>query len=136
MSPLPPRGIVHLVGAGPGDPGLLTLRARDLLVSCDSVLHDHLVHPAILGHAPSHAEIVDVGKIGHGSQVTQETIHDLMIEHARRGRRVVRLQGGCPTLFGRVGEEALALRAAGIPFEIVPGVRPSSVRRSPGRTAG
>jgi len=122
MAPLPPRGIVYLVGAGPGDPGLLTLRARDLLASCDSVLHDHLVHPDILAHAPAEAEIVNVGKIGHGTQVTQEAIHTLMIERAWRGRRVVRLQGGCPTLFGRVGEEAAALRAACVPFEIVPGV--------------
>lgn len=116
------HGIVYLVGAGPGDPGLLTLRARDLLMSCDSVLHDQLVHPEILSHAPAHAEVLDCGKVGHGSQVEQETIHALMIDRARRGRRVVRLQGGCPTLFGRVGEEAFALRAAGIPFEIVPGV--------------
>ena len=122
MAPLPPRGFVSLVGAGPGDPGLLTLRARDLLASCDSVLHDHLVHPEILAHAPRHAEIVSVGKIGHGSQVEQDRIHAMMIERAWRGMRVVRLQGGCPTLFGRVGEESAALRAAGVAFEIVPGV--------------
>jgi uroporphyrin-III C-methyltransferase len=115
-------GRVYLVGAGPGDPGLLTLRARDLLATCDSVLHDQLVAREILAFVRPGAEKLAVGKIGHGVQVAQEEIHRLLIERARAGQGVVRLQGGCPTLFGRVAEEALALRAAGIEFEIVPGV--------------
>ena len=115
-------GRVYLVGAGPGDPGLLTLRARELLESCDSVLHDYLVAPEILAFVRPGAERVAVGKIGHGTQVPQEEIHRLLVARARAGQRVVRLKGGCPTLFGRVAEEALALREAGIAFEIVPGV--------------
>lgn len=115
-------GTVYLVGAGPGDPGLLTLKARDLLATCDAVLFDQLVSPLIVDHAPPSAERVCVGKVGHGARVEQDVIHRLMIERARRGGRVVRLKGGCPTLFGRVAEEARALRAAGIPYEIVPGV--------------
>jgi uroporphyrin-III C-methyltransferase len=118
----PATGRVHLVGAGPGDPGLLTLRARDLLEECDSVLYDHLVAPEILAFVRPGAERIPVGKIGHGTQVAQEEIHRLMIHRARAGRCVVRLQGGCPSLFGRVAEEAEALRDAGIAFEIVPGV--------------
>jgi uroporphyrin-III C-methyltransferase len=115
-------GRVYLVGAGPGDPGLLTVRARDLLGSCDSVLHDHLVTHEILAFVRPGAELVAVGKVGHGSQVAQDEIHRLLVARARSGQCVVRLQGGCPTLFGRAGEEALALREAGVGFEIVPGV--------------
>jgi uroporphyrin-III C-methyltransferase len=98
------------------------LRARDLLESCDSVLHDHLVAREILAFARPGAEVRAVGKIGHGRQVAQEEIHRLLVERARSGRSVVRLQGGCPTLFGRVAEEAEALQEASIAFEIVPGV--------------
>jgi len=115
-------GTVYLVGAGPGDPGLLTLKARDLLASCDTILFDQLVNPTILEHAPASAERLRVGKVGHGTQVAQEAIHRLMIDRAHRGRSVVRLKGGCPMLFGRVAEEAEALRAASVPYEIVPGV--------------
>jgi uroporphyrin-III C-methyltransferase len=115
-------GVVYLVGAGPGDPGLLTLKARDLLATSDCVLHDHLLDPAVLSFAPPEAERLDVGKVGHGAQTSQDRIHELLRDRARTGRRVVRLKGGCPTLFGRVAEEADMLRRAGVRFEIVPGV--------------
>jgi uroporphyrin-III C-methyltransferase len=115
-------GIVYLVGAGPGDPALLTIRARDLLFSCDVVIYDNLVNPELLRHAPTSAELIDVGKIGGGRQTPQERINRLLIEHARTGKRVVRLKGGDPFLFGRGGEEAEALKASGIQFEIVPGI--------------
>lgn len=115
-------GIVYIVGAGPGDPGLLTVRAGELLKSCDVALHDHLVNPRILDLVPAGATRIFVGKIGHGCQTPQGEIIRLIIEHARHGRRVVRLKGGDPFVFGRGGEEALALRDAGISFEIVPGI--------------
>jgi uroporphyrin-III C-methyltransferase len=115
-------GVVYLVGAGPGDPALLTIKARDLLVSCDVVIYDNLVNPELLRHAPASAELIDVGKIGGGRQTPQERINRLLIERARTGKRVVRLKGGDPFLFGRGGEEAEALHASGIEFEIVPGI--------------
>jgi uroporphyrinogen III methyltransferase/synthase len=114
-------GIVHLVGAGPGDPGLLTVRAVELLGEADVVLYDRLIPPEALAHAPQ-AELVHVGKEGEGPQFPQDDTHRLLLEHARAGRRVVRLKGGDPFVFGRGGEEALVLREAGIPFEVVPGV--------------
>jgi uroporphyrin-III C-methyltransferase len=113
---------VYLVGAGPGDPGLLTVRARDLIRSADVVLHDHLVTAQILAECSARTRLIDVGKIGHGRQTDQAAIERQLIAHARRVARVVRLKGGDPLLFGRGSEEATALRAAGIPFEIVPGV--------------
>src|SRR5687768_16914859 len=115
-------GIVHLVGAGPGDPGLLTVRAVELLGAADVVLYDRLIPPEALAHARPSAEVVYVGKEGEGPQVPQDDTHRLLLEHARAGRRVVRLKGGDPFVFGRGGEEALVLAQAGIPFEIVPGV--------------
>nr|WP_092264711.1 uroporphyrinogen-III C-methyltransferase [Deinococcus reticulitermitis] len=117
------RAFVSLVGAGPGDPALLTLRARERLRQADVVLHDALTHPALLEHCPQ-AECLDVGKRGFRSSATQEDINALIVEKALEGggRRVVRLKGGDPFVFGRGGEEALACVAAGIPFEIVPGV--------------
>jgi uroporphyrinogen III methyltransferase / synthase len=115
-------GIVHLVGAGPGDPGLLTVRAVELIAEADVVLHDRLIPPEALAHARPDAELVYVGKQGDGPQVPQADTHALLIEHARAGRRVVRLKGGDPFVFGRGGEEALVLRDAGVPFEVVPGV--------------
>jgi uroporphyrinogen III methyltransferase/synthase len=113
---------VHLVGAGPGDPGLLTVRAVELIAAADVVLHDRLIPPEALRHARADAELVYVGKQGGGPQKPQAEIDRLLVEHGRAGRRVVRLKGGDPLVFGRGGEEALVLRDAGVEFEIVPGV--------------
>jgi uroporphyrin-III C-methyltransferase / precorrin-2 dehydrogenase / sirohydrochlorin ferrochelatase len=115
------RGFVSLVGAGPGDSDLLTRKAADRLTDADLVLYDALVDPATLALAPS-AQRVFVGKRAGRPQVRQEFIHSLMIRAARAGKKVVRLKGGDPFVFGRGGEEGLALAAAGISFEIVPGV--------------
>lgn len=115
-------GRVYLVGGGPGDLGLLTLRARDLLTSCDVVLYDYLVDADVLQLVPNTAERVAVGKIGGGRCTPQAEINRLLIEKARAGKRVVRLKGGDPFLFGRGGEEAAALHYAGVPFEVVPGI--------------
>jgi uroporphyrinogen III methyltransferase/synthase len=116
-----PSGFVYLVGAGPGDPRLLTLRAYELLRSADVVAHDELVTDAILALAPHHAERLAVGRRrGHGKLTYR--IHPTVLERARAGRSVVRLKCGDPFVFGRGGEEAEELADAGIPFEIVPGV--------------
>ena len=114
-------GFVSLVGAGPGDPELLTLKAARRLAEADLVLHDALVSPEILDLA-STAQRFPVGKRAGRPSIRQETIHRLMIRAAARGKRVVRLKGGDPFVLGRGGEEALALAAARIPFEIVPGL--------------
>jgi uroporphyrin-III C-methyltransferase len=116
------NGKVYLVGAGPGDPELLTLKALRILRQADAVLHDDLVSPQILSHAPRKARLYDVGKRCGQKSTRQEAIHFLMIELARQGLKVVRLKGGDPLVFGRAGEEILALRKAGIEFEVVPGV--------------
>jgi uroporphyrinogen III methyltransferase/synthase len=116
------NGIVHLVGAGPGDPGLLTVRAVELLTRADVILYDRLIPAEALAHAREDAEVIYVGKQGEGPQFPQDDTHALLLEHARAGRRVVRLKGGDPFVFGRGGEEALVLERAGIPFEVVPGV--------------
>jgi len=115
-------GTVTLVGAGPGDPGLLTLNALHALRGADVVLHDRLVSAAILDLLPDAAERIEVGKSASGHSVRQEQIHALMLEHARRGRRVVRLKGGDPFVFGRGGEELEYLRAHGVPYAVVPGI--------------
>ena len=115
-------GFVHLVGTGPGDPGLLTARALEVIARADVVLHDKLIPREALAVAPPRAELVDVGKVGGGPQVPQQETERLLLEHARAGRAVVRLKGGDPFVFGRGGEEARVLREAGIPFEVVPGV--------------
>ncbi len=115
-------GTVYLVGAGPGDPGLLTVRAAALIAGCDCAVHDSLVNPAILDRLPHGIVRRDVGKRGGAASTTQEEINQLLVELAGRHQRVVRLKGGDPFLFGRGGEEAAALAAAGIPFVVVPGV--------------
>ncbi|MFI5315698.1 MAG: uroporphyrinogen-III C-methyltransferase [Myxococcota bacterium] len=116
-------GRVVLVGAGPGDPDLLTVRALRELERAEVLLYDALIDPALLELANPACERIDVGKRGDGSKgVAQDKIADLMIEKARLGKRVVRLKGGDPFVFGRGGEEASRLRGAGVPFEIVPGV--------------
>lgn len=115
------NGFVSLVGAGPGDPDLLTLRAVERLRAADLVLYDALVDRAALRHAPQ-ARWAYVGKRAGRHSIAQETIERVMIRRALRGERVVRLKSGDPVVFGRGGEEALALAAAGIPCEIVPGV--------------
>lgn len=121
-----PGGVVHLVGAGPGDPGLLTVRGRALLDAADAIVHDALVDPALLERRdPTRPppELYDVGKRGgEARSARQEDINALLVRLAREGKRVVRLKGGDPFVFGRGGEEAQALAEAGVPFDIVPGV--------------
>jgi len=115
-------GTVYLVGAGPGDPGLFTLRGVEVLRRAEVLVYDRLVNPALLDEASPEALRIFAGKGTETHRLAQEQINALMIAHARHGRCVVRLKGGDPFVFGRGGEEAEALAAAGIPFEIVPGV--------------
>jgi uroporphyrin-III C-methyltransferase len=115
-------GKVYLVGAGPGDPELLTLKALKLLKSADVVLHDDLVGPEILAFIPSSTEVQNVGKRFGRKNVTQPDINALLVQNALLGLQVVRLKSGDPLIFGRAGEEMEALRKAGIEFEVVPGV--------------
>ncbi len=115
-------GTVYLVGAGPGDPGLLTIAGRDALARADVVVYDRLAHPALLSYAPPNAERLFVGKASARHFVKQEDTNDLMADRALAGKTVVRLKGGDPFVFGRGGEEAEFLRARGVPFVIVPGV--------------
>jgi uroporphyrinogen III methyltransferase/synthase len=115
-------GVVHLVGAGPGDPGLLTARALELIARADVILHDRLIPAGALDGARPGAELVYVGKEGGGPSMDQDEINRLLVEHGRAGKEVVRLKGGDPFVFGRGGEEALVLREAGIAFTVVPGV--------------
>jgi len=120
---------VYLVGAGPGHPELITVRGAALLGRAEVVVHDRLIGRGLLDLAPAGAEVVDVGKLP-GGPPSQDGINALLVEHGRRGREVVRLKGGDPFVFGRGGEEAEALSAAGVPFEVVPGV--TSATAAPG----
>lgn len=115
-------GKVYLVGAGPGSPDLLTVKAFNLLRKAEVVVYDYLIDPDVLAHVPAEAERFYAGKVGGGNQTPQDQINRLLIQKARQGKQVVRLKGGDPFLFGRGGEEARALSAARIPFEIVPGI--------------
>jgi uroporphyrin-III C-methyltransferase len=115
-------GRVILVGAGPGDPKLITVRGAEVLGAADVVVFDRLVSPELLGHAREDAERVYVGKEPGRSATPQEDISLLLVKHALAGRTVVRLKGGDPFVFGRGGEEAMACARAGVPFEVVPGV--------------
>lgn len=117
-----PRGCVHLIGAGPGDPELLTLKALRLIRSADVVVHDRLVSPEILDLVPSTVRCIDVGKLPKFHKVPQEEINALLVLLAGRGLTVARLKGGDPLIFGRGSEEAEACRAAGIRFAYVPGI--------------
>jgi uroporphyrin-III C-methyltransferase/precorrin-2 dehydrogenase/sirohydrochlorin ferrochelatase len=115
-------GEVVLVGAGPGDPDLLTLKAVRALQAADVILYDNLVSRGVLDYARREAKTMLVGKTGHGPSCRQTDINDLMIKLARQGRRVVRLKGGDPSVFGRAGEEIEACRHAGVPVRVVPGI--------------
>jgi uroporphyrinogen III methyltransferase/synthase len=117
-----PNGIVYLVGAGPGDPGLVTLKARETIGSADVIVYDRLIPEAALAWARPDAELIYVGKLPDRHTLRQEEINQLLVEKAREGKRVCRLKGGDPFVFGRGGEEALALVEVGLPFEVVPGV--------------
>jgi uroporphyrin-III C-methyltransferase len=116
------RGRVILVGAGPGDPGLLTLRAVDALRSADVVVHDGLIDPRVLDYAPDTAQRISVAKKRDRHTLPQDAINALIIAHVKAGSVVVRLKGGDPFVFGRGGEEVEAVRAAGLPVEVIPGV--------------
>ena len=115
------QGTVYLVGAGPGDPELLTLKAVRLLNTADVVLHDDLVPQPVLAHA-ARAIVINVGKRCGRKNISQQQIDAMMVDYARRGLSVIRLKSGDPLVFGRAGEEMDALRAASIPFEVVPGI--------------
>jgi uroporphyrin-III C-methyltransferase len=115
-------GKVYLVGAGPGDPELLTLKAARLLAEADVVLHDALVSDGVLAKVGRAAEIINVGKRAGHKLLTQDEINALLVSYGRTRKTVVRLKGGDPSIFGRAGEEIEALRAAGIEYEIVPGI--------------
>ncbi|HEX7848696.1 MAG TPA: uroporphyrinogen-III C-methyltransferase [Sphingomonas sp.] len=116
------RGRVILVGAGPGDPGLLTVRAVDALKSADVVVHDGLIDPAVLDIAPADAHRISVAKQRSKHTLSQDAINALIVAHVKAGSIVVRLKGGDPFIFGRGGEEVEAVRAAGLPVEVIPGV--------------
>lgn len=121
-----PEGIVWLVGAGPGNPGLLTVRGKELLERCQALVFDSLIHPAVLALASRDCELIYVGKKSGGSAFHQSSIQKILVQKAREGKEVVRLKGGDPFVFGRGGEEALFLRENGVAFEVVPGVTAAS----------
>jgi uroporphyrin-III C-methyltransferase len=128
-------GKVYLMGAGPGDPELLTLKSHRTLGEADVVLHDDLVNPEILRLARPSARVVNVGKRCGNKTTTQERIHCLITAYAGAGLTVVRLKGGDPLIFGRAGEEMEALRRAGIEFEVIPGVTAASAAAAAARIA-
>src|SRR5678809_6513 len=115
-------GTVYIVGGGPGDPGLITVKGLECLRQADVVLYDRLVAQELLAEVPAYAELIDVGKEPKRHRRSQEKINALLIEKAREGKNVVRLKGGDPFVFGRGGEECQALAEAGIRYEVVPGV--------------
>ncbi|MFN8447456.1 MAG: uroporphyrinogen-III C-methyltransferase [Anaerolineae bacterium] len=115
-------GTVYLVGAGPGDPGLITVKGLEVLRRADVVIYDRLAPPELLGEARADAELIDAGKQPHQHRMDQAEINALIVDRAQKGLTVVRLKGGDPFVFGRGGEEAIACRDAGIPFVVVPGV--------------
>jgi uroporphyrinogen III methyltransferase/synthase len=123
-------GRVYLVGGGPGDPGLITLRGVECLRRADVVVYDYLVNPRILAHAQGDAELVCLGRHGHGRVMKQDEINAVLVDRGRSGKTVVRLKGGDPAIFGHLGDEAAALAAAGVPFEVVPGVTAASAAAS------
>src|SRR5688500_8904518 len=113
---------VYLVGAGPGDPGLLTVRGAEVLRQADVVVYDRLSVASLLDLAPASAERISVGKAPGRATMEQQDINALLVERGKAGQEVVRLKGGDPFVFARGGEEAVALREAGVPFEVVPGI--------------
>jgi uroporphyrin-III C-methyltransferase len=115
-------GMVYIVGGGPGDPGLITVKGLNYLRQAEVVLYDRLIAPELLDEAPAEAELIDVGKEPSRHRRSQAEINALMVEKAQAGYTVVRLKGGDPFVFGRGGEECQALAEAGIPFEVVPGI--------------
>jgi uroporphyrin-III C-methyltransferase len=115
-------GKVFIVGAGPGDPDLLTLKGERCIAAADVIMYDRLVNPVLLNYAPKDAELIYAGKQPRTPCTDQRKIEAILIQHARAGKIVVRLKGGDPFVFGRGGEEAEALKGAGIDYEIVPGV--------------
>ena len=121
--------IVYLVGAGPGDPGLITIRGNNLLKSADVVVYDSLINPKLLSNTKSNAKMIFVGKKAGYKELSQKNINKLLIKESKEGNKVVRLKGGDPFIFGRGGEEALELVNSGINVEIVPGV--SSINAVP-----
>ncbi|MEZ4702675.1 MAG: uroporphyrinogen-III C-methyltransferase [Rhodothermales bacterium] len=125
MRPHKRTGTVYLVGAGPGDPELITVRGLNAIRTADALVYDRLVHPALLDEAPARAERIYAGKAPGSVAMEQADIERLLVHLAHRHERVVRLKGGDPFVFGRGGEEALTLREAGIAFEIVPGISSS-----------
>ncbi|MEN8753771.1 MAG: uroporphyrinogen-III C-methyltransferase, partial [Desulfobacterales bacterium] len=118
----PSKGMVYLVGAGPGDPGLITVRGLEIIRSADVIIYDYLAAPTLLRHVRENAELIYVGKKGGDHTLSQDGINALIVAKAKAGGTVARLKGGDPFIFGRGGEEAEVLIDAGIPFEIVPGV--------------
>ena len=121
-APTIPPGIVYLIGAGPGDPGLLTLKGKDVLSKADVIIYDYLANKAFLKYAKPEAELIYVGKQGGHHTMSQGDINRLIVQKSKNGQSVARLKGGDPFIFGRGGEEAQELVTAGVPFEVVPGV--------------